>query len=94
MSPRQTHQIRVSLTKKGFVEDKTHHYMFWLHVNGKKTRIRTRYSHSAKECDDSLLGEMAKQLGLSKKEFDDLIDCPLGKESYIKLLRDKGVIKN
>jgi hypothetical protein len=80
------------LVKKGFVEDSTHHVMFWLHVNGKKTRVHTRYSHGVTECNDFLLSLMASQLHLSNREFNDLIDCPLKKENYIQILRDKGAI--
>jgi hypothetical protein len=36
---------------------------------------------------------MAKQLKLSRKEFDDLINCPLQRETFIKLLKERGVIR-
>jgi hypothetical protein len=90
MSTRPTRQI---LTKKGFVEDTKHHYNFWLYINGKKSFIHTMFSHGAKECGDSLLGEMAKQLHLSRKEFDDLIDCALGEESYLRIVKDRGALR-
>jgi hypothetical protein len=85
MSPRQTRQIRTSLLKKGFAEDDTHHHYFWLMVDGKRTSIRTHYSQGEKECADWHQGQMAKQLKLSRKEFDDLINCPLQRETFIKL---------
>lgn len=94
MSPRATRKIQGSLLKKGFIEDETHHRMFWLVVNGKRSSVRTRYSHSDREVNDWHQGQMAKQLGLSRAEFDDLIDCPLKKESYLNLLRERGVVKD
>lgn len=93
MSPRPTRKIHASLLKKGFVEDETHHHMFWLMVDGKRSRVRTRYSHGERECNDWVQGQMAKQLCLSRKEFEDLIDCPLKKETFLNLLREREVIK-
>lgn len=94
MSPRPTRKIQASLLKKGFVEDDTHHCMFWLMVNGKRSRVRTRYSHGERECNDWVQGQMAKQLSLSRKEFEDLIDCPLKRETFLGLLRDRGVVRD
>jgi hypothetical protein len=93
MSPRPTRLIKASLAKKGFVEDKTHHCVFWLYVNGTKTRVRTRYSHGATECGEFLLGNMARQLHLSARQFDDLLDCTLDHESLVRLLVGKGVVR-
>jgi len=90
MSTKTTQQIRQSLTKKGFKEDKSHHCIFYLYINEKRYNIRTHFSHGKKECGDDLLGQMAKQLHLKKKDFDNLIDCSLGKEAYIQMLKDKG----
>jgi hypothetical protein len=90
MSAKTTQQIRQSLTKKRFIEDKTHHCYFHLYINGKKTSIYTLFSHGKKECGDSLLAKMARELRLKRKDFNDLIDCPLGKEAYIQMLKDMG----
>jgi len=57
------------------------------------TRIFTFYSHGTHECNDRLLGKMAKQLKLSRAQLDDLIDCTLGEEAYVKMLRERGEIK-
>ncbi|MDR2696883.1 MAG: hypothetical protein LBB40_00225 [Holophagales bacterium] len=88
MNALKTDKIKKSLTNKGFVEYDTHHCYFWLHVNGERKAIFTFYSHSAKECGDPLLNHMAKQLKLSRRQFDELIDCALSKEAYVKILRD------
>lgn len=93
MSPRQTRQIRTALLNKGFAEDETHHHVFFLVVNGKRTSIRTYYSQGEKECCDWLQGQMARQLKLSRKEFDDLINCPLKRETYLELLKERGALR-
>jgi hypothetical protein len=35
---------------------------------------------------------MAKQCGLEKLQFLDLVDCPLGRSDYEGILRAKGLI--
>jgi isopenicillin N synthase-like dioxygenase len=90
---RKTDKIKDSLTGKGFVERDTHHCYFWLHIDGKRKAIFTFYSHGARECGDPLLKMMAKQLKLSRKQFDDLVDCPLNGEGYLEILREGGHIK-
>src|SRR5205823_4623038 len=54
-----------------------------LWVDGKKTRIYTKVSHGEKEIPDNLLGAMARQLNLNKKQFLELVDCPLTREIYV-----------
>jgi len=41
---------------------------------------------------DNLLAEMAKQCHLSKKQFFELLDCPMDQEKYEKVLRQKGLL--
>jgi len=93
MSPRQTRLIRVSLLKKGFVEVNNHHHFFWLEINGKRTTVHTYFSNGEQECGDWHQGQMAKQLKLCRKEFDDLINCPLKRETYIGLLKERQAIR-
>ena len=81
-----------SLIKKGFKEVNTHHEMFWYHCEGKKTSIRTRVSHSDSEIGDNLIAQMARQVNLSKSQFNDLIEFPLTEEQYKQLLIDKKII--
>jgi len=90
MNTKPTRIIRQSLTTKGFIEEKSDHCKFWLYVDEEKTIIHTKFSHGQKECGNDLLAKMAHQLKLTRKDFNDLIDCPLDKEAYIKMLKDKG----
>jgi len=91
--PRKTKAIRAALMKKGFIADDTHHEMFWMVVDGKKTSIRTRISHGAKEYGDELLALVARQVGLSKQELYRLIDCPMDGRKLRALLVERGRIR-
>jgi hypothetical protein len=94
MAPRAARIVRNSLLKKGFIEEEDgDHRRFRLCVGGDKANVRTRYSHGAKECNDYILGRMAKHLSLSRAQLDDLIDCRLGGEEYVEMLRGLGVVK-
>jgi hypothetical protein len=90
MSPRSARIIRGSLLRKGFIEEMTHHLFFWLHVDGHRTDVYTFISHGAKECDDIILGRMAKQLMLTRAQLNDLIDCPMSPEEYVEILGKRG----
>lgn len=94
MTSYSSKKISASLIKKGFIEvayraDKK----YYLTLDGKKVGIHTFVSHGTKEYGENLIGEMKKQLRLSKKEFIDLIDCPMTKEGYIRILIKKGCIE-
>jgi hypothetical protein len=91
--PRKTRTIRAALLSKGFIADETHHEMFWLVVDGKKTSVRTRIGHGAKEYGDRLLTLMARQIGLSKSELHRLVDCPMDGEKLKALLVGRGKVR-
>jgi len=93
MTTRAARDLQKALTSKGFRCAKTHHEMYWLFAHGKKTSIRTRISHGQKEYDTRLLGQMARQVGLTREEFADLIDCPLEEQPYLELLIKRGRIR-
>ena len=70
------------MSKKGFAQIDSHHKMFWLYVDGKKTGIRTRISQGEKTLDDYLIGCMSKQMRLTKKEFTSFVDCTMSGADY------------
>ena len=84
------------LKRKGFRErkGKQHHIFLYLYVNGKMTNIRTKISHSntKKGIQKAIIKKMAFQVGLSIKQFKELIECPLSYENYIKILKENGKI--
>lgn len=86
---RERSDIDKALTRKGFVKDETHHHQYIYHnLAGQRTGKRTRMSHgsSHKTIGDNLLGQMAKQLGIPKKSFLELVDCTLDQPGYEKLI--------
>jgi len=93
VSAHPTAEIRKSLLAKGFRSVDSHHEMFWLWVGGKKTSISTKISQGAKEYGDSLLGLMARQVGLKRGEFEELVECPLTAEAYVEILVARGRIR-
>ncbi len=62
-------------------------------VSGEDTEITTLISHGPdRDIGDQLLAQMARQLSLTRRQFDDLIDCRLSQADYEAMLRRDGVI--
>lgn len=93
MATFKTREIRKGLKNKGFIEENRKHKFYILIFNNKKTNIRTWMSHGEEEINDILIGCMARQTRLSKKDFLDLIKCPLSYDDYIKMLLKQNIIK-
>jgi len=94
MAPRPIRIIVSALIRKWFIEEECgDHKKLRLYVDGERTRIHTRYSHGARECDDYILGQMAIHLMLTRAQLNDLIDCRLSGEAYAEMLRERGIIK-
>jgi hypothetical protein len=88
--------IETGLLRKGFREKVGDHRFFIYHdQNGKKTSVRTKTSHGTghRELNDGLVSLMAQQCRLTKKQFGQLIECPLSQAEYEKLLIAAGHIK-
>jgi predicted RNA binding protein YcfA (HicA-like mRNA interferase family) len=88
--PRDAKEVAANLQRKGFTPAEGDHKFYRLIVDGKNTGIRTKISHGEKEISDGLLAQMAKQTKLAKKEFLELVDCPLTYPRYLELLRERG----
>lgn len=82
-----------SLSSKGFKQEERDHKTFIYYVNGQRTSIHTKVSHSADEIDEFLIGKMKKQLKLSKQQFLDLVDCPLSLEQLRDYYVQNGIVK-
>ena len=93
MSTIKTRDISKSLEAKGFKKQETHHEMYWLHVDGKKTSVRTRISHGSTEYDGYLLGQVAKEMGLRRSELNNFVECCLSATDYVKLLSERKLIR-
>jgi hypothetical protein len=93
MSSVRVASIVAALLRKGFVEERRDHKYFLFHVDGKKTSVFTFISHGEREANDWLLGQIARQLSLTKREMLRFIECPLSEAEYQDLLIDRGRIK-
>jgi hypothetical protein len=93
--PRKQNEVERSLLVKGFVgpEKVDHNYFTYHSLAGKKTRIFTKTSHGAREINDHILAQMAKQCKLTNKDFGRLIDCPLDRKSYEAKLVEQGYVE-
>lgn len=93
MTIRKTRELKQGLKNKGFKESNRDHKFYILYIDGKKTHVKTKISHGAKEYDDGLLNGMKQQVRLdTKQQFLNLVDCPMTKEEYVKLLIEKNII--
>lgn len=76
-------RLRAGLARKGFCRSHTDHRYFILYVNEKK-EAATFLSHGKnQDIGAPLLNAMAKELGLTTKEFIDLVKCPLSTEEFL-----------
>lgn len=87
-------KVESALLSKGFKQSETHHHYFIYYlISGKKTPVKTKTSHSPKEksIDAARLNQMAGQCRLETAEFVNLVECPLDRDTYERLLQDKGL---
>jgi hypothetical protein len=86
--PKEKREVEAGLEAKGFRRGEgDHHYFVYWSLSGKKSMARTKISHgSDKDISDELLSRMSQQCGLTKKQFVDLVECPLKREPYEQLL--------
>jgi hypothetical protein len=91
--PRDRIDVEAGLTAKGFRKDCRHHLFFtYFSVDGRKTPVYTKTSHGMREISDALIACMAKQCKLVRRNFLQLIDCPLDRDAYERKLKDEGHI--
>lgn len=90
--PKTKRDVDAALLRKGFVrKEGDHDFFIYYTMDGLKTRIHTKTSHGKSfDISDHLLSRMAKQVKLKSGEFRDLIDCPLSREEYERILRSNG----
>ena len=91
---RRRREVLRGLRRKGFRELNSRHLQLkFFTVSGEDSEIATVMSHGAdRDINDHLLGQMARQLHLTRRQFDDLIDCRLSQADYEAMLRRDGII--
>ena len=92
MGTMKARDVLNGLGKKGFCRSDSDHSHLILYVDGKKTEIRTKVSHGSIEINDRLINLMSIQLHLERKDFMNLVYCPLTLADYLKELAKKGFI--
>ena len=92
--PRKARVVERGLLAKGFAVASSRHRRFeYITLDGRVARAHTVMSHgSRREIGDGLLGEMARQLALTRRQFNDLIDCPLSRVEYEHILAERGLM--
>jgi hypothetical protein len=84
-----------ALETKGFVpEERTRHVQYHFLVDGKDTGVFTFVSRGSgrEEIGDPLLGAMAHELNIKKREFEQLIDCTWSESDLAAELARQGVL--
>jgi len=79
---------RALTSKLGFERRETHHHVYRLYLDGRLV-ARTYISHGERELSDFHISQMAQQVRLRKREFLDAVRCPMNREGYYALLRDR-----
>ena len=75
--------------KLGFEKTGTHHHVYRLWLDG-KLAARTYISHAERELRDFHVSHMARQMHLQVAEFADAVNCPLNRDEYYRILRQRA----
>jgi hypothetical protein len=97
--PKERTEVVAALRNKGFEErpegkNRDHDTFFFVH-SGLQRAVFTRVSRGSnyRTIGDDLLGRMAKQLQLTRGDFNLLVECPLGEAEYVEKLVARGVLR-
>ena len=78
------------VSKLGYRTRDGDHLFAWLEVDGK---IVTRTRRSRKESGDLPMSHsIRQQMKMSEAQMREAIACTLGRDAYLDILRDKGVL--
>lgn len=88
-------KVESSLKVKGFqVHQGDHHYFTYITLDGVRTHIFTKTSHSRRpdSIPTPLLSQMARQCKLTLSQFRELIQCGIDQKEYENLLIQQKII--
>ena len=89
MSTLKVRQVEKALIAKlDFERRDSHHRIYRLYLDGQLV-ARTFTSHGQRELTSYHIGQMARQMRLSRREFLDAVECPLDREAYHTLIRQR-----
>ncbi len=69
----------------------TGHIYGWLVVEGKRI-LRVHYSFGKGNIPAKIAEKIRGQLKVNQQNFKDLIDCPLTKDDYLAIIKEKGYL--
>lgn len=96
--PLERREIDQSLRAKGFrlEQSRRDHDFYFFEYGGMSRAIFTRMSRgsSHRTISERLIGKMARQLKMTRAQFDDLIECPFSREDMVVNLQSQGIIEN
>jgi hypothetical protein len=79
---------RALVGKLGFEKTETHHHVYRRWLDGVLV-ARTYISHGGRELSRYHVSQMARQMHLRTAEFADAVHCPLSREDYDQILRER-----
>ncbi len=89
MTTLKARQVEKALVAKlGFEGREAHHHIFRLYLDGQLV-ARTFLSLGQRELTEFHIGQMARQMRLSRQEYLSAVECPLDRDSYHALLRQR-----
>ena len=94
--PRRARAVERGLLRKGFrIKNSRHRHFTYIKLNGQGAdHVTTVMSHgSGRDIRDHLLAKMARQLHLTRQQFDALIDCRLSQAEYEAMMRRDGFVR-
>ncbi|HEX7182626.1 MAG TPA: hypothetical protein VF756_12350 [Thermoanaerobaculia bacterium] len=73
------------------VQDRSVDRWAYLFVSGKRV-IATRRSRGSGKISGKIPHLIRQQMKLDENQFRDLVNCPLDREGYLKILHEKGLL--
>jgi len=64
----------------------------FFYYNGQKTKVFTRVSHTRGDLKGKISSLIRQQLYVDEGQFRDLINCPLQRNGYVKILQEKCIL--
>jgi hypothetical protein len=85
-------ELRSALLSKGKTSEdrKGHHVFFFVEIDDKAYRA-TKFSHGAKgQITDDILGAIARQMRLTRKELRNFVDCAVTRDKWLEFWRQRS----
>jgi len=90
VAPVKARKVDHALRRKGFEAVGGDHMFYVFVVDGKSSGIFTKISRGHEEITDKNLGRMARQMKMTRRDFDAFVDCQFSQEEYVEALRSRG----